>query len=227
MIVTGESRYTYNLKADGSIESFPLQMGNGWYTVCVLENSEGNEYRYLFIKTVNAAINNENDVYLNSIQNINWNYEMEAIKKASELFSGLDAQEQKIKAVYDFITEKIRYDYEKMRNVDTSYVPDIDNTLQAKEYATIMLHFCCHAKKRQCSCKAGEERIPGRFRYLPRMERSTGEQQEVDDYRYYYRCRLAIKPGRGMYKTVNSITRLMSISNLAKDYKYLLCNNIL
>ncbi|NLN86806.1 MAG: hypothetical protein GX133_04250, partial [Syntrophomonadaceae bacterium] len=47
IIQKDSQKYTYDLRADGSQQSFPLQMGNGDYQVSVLQNTQGTEYRCL------------------------------------------------------------------------------------------------------------------------------------------------------------------------------------
>jgi transglutaminase-like putative cysteine protease len=133
MILRGEDRYIYNLDADGYYESFPLQMGNGEYKIYVLENLEGTKYRYISAESIDVQISNPNDVFLNSIQNIDWDYKMNAIKMADKLFAGLYTNEQKIKAAYDFIVKNIKYDYDKIKTLATTYVPDIDSTIDVKK----------------------------------------------------------------------------------------------
>ncbi len=132
MIEKGDSRYTYNLAGDGSLETFPLQSGNGEYTVSVMENTEGSKYRYIMTEKVNVKAKDSNSAYLNSIQMINWNSNMAAIKKAKDLTSGVSSHEAKLKKIYNYVVSNIRYDYDKLANLPSTYVPVIDNTYKSK-----------------------------------------------------------------------------------------------
>lgn len=120
---------TYNLKSDGTQESFPLQMGDGGYKVSVLENVEGNKYRYVSTENVNLDLENDNQVYLESVQNVNWDYNSAAIKKAHELTKGLTTDKQKISAIYKYLAGNVTYDYDKLATLKYDYLPDIDRTV--------------------------------------------------------------------------------------------------
>lgn len=126
MVAKGSVKYTYDLKANGA---FPLQSGNGDYTVSVLENVSGNQYSLVTSETVNLTANNANSVYLQSIDMINWNGNMAAMKKAKELTKGLKTDKEKATAIYNFVTNKVKYDNNKAATVATGYVPSVDSTL--------------------------------------------------------------------------------------------------
>jgi hypothetical protein len=126
------TRYTYNLKGDNSLETFPLQSGNGEYKISIMENTEGKRYRYILTETVSVNVGNANAAYLNSIQMINWNRDMAAIKKASELTSGVSSEEEKVKKIYSYIISNIRYDSSKLNNLSSTYLPVIDETFQSR-----------------------------------------------------------------------------------------------
>lgn len=121
---------TYDLRNDGITEYYPLQMGEGSYKVSVLENVSGTKYKYIEIKTIDLKLDDANDVYLASIQNINWNNDMKAIKKACELTEGLGTEREKINAIYEYLISNIKYDYDKLNTLKSGYLPDIDDTFE-------------------------------------------------------------------------------------------------
>jgi transglutaminase-like putative cysteine protease len=124
------TRYTYDLKGDNSLESFPLQSGNGDYTIGILENTEGKRYRYLLTKTVSVHAN-ANAAYLNSVQMIHWDPDMAAIKKAAELTSGVSREEEKVEKIHHFVVSNIRFHYSKLNNLPSTYLPVIDDTFRS------------------------------------------------------------------------------------------------
>ncbi len=85
MIAKGQTNYTYNLTAGKTGEKFPLQLGNGEYTISVLENTAGNKYKLVKKETITLSLKDGKAVYLNSIQNIEWTSASSAIIKAKEL----------------------------------------------------------------------------------------------------------------------------------------------
>lgn len=131
MITKGTTSYTYDLAAKGTEEFFPLQLGNGSYKISVLENTTGNKYKAVYTKTVDVAVKNAGDVYLNSTQNVNWASADVATAKAAELTKSLKTDEAKVAAIYDYIVEAIAYDYELAGTVTAGYIPDVDSVLAA------------------------------------------------------------------------------------------------
>lgn len=131
MVEKSGKRYTYNLNNDGIEESFSLQMGNGEYKVSVLENIGGDKYKYISSENVTLNLSDANEVYLTSVQNINWDNENTAIKKAQELVKGLTNDQDRIKAIYDYIVGNFSYDYAKLNNLKSDYLPDIDLTVNS------------------------------------------------------------------------------------------------
>lgn len=127
MIQKGENKYTYNL--DNQKEDFSLQMGNGNYTINLLENTEGNKYKVVYKDTVVLSMKEENNAFLGSVQMIKWDASMKAIKKAEELVKGAKSDEEKVEKIYQYIVNNIEYDYAKISQLTSDYLPEIDNTL--------------------------------------------------------------------------------------------------
>lgn len=136
MIVKGTEKYAYNLQNLDRVVYFPLQMGNGSYSVKVYENTEGNKYRALTGKDVNVTLSDANAVYLQSVQEIDWDEQKKAIKISQKLIQDQEkelgrklTEDEKAKVLYQYIIEKIVYDYEKIKRIDTTYLPNIDDTV--------------------------------------------------------------------------------------------------
>jgi len=128
-----DKTYDYDLFGRENFEYFPLQMGNGNYQVSVFENITGTRYRQVKNKSFKAEIKNPLDVFLATIQTVNWNPDMKVIKKAAELTKGLKTDKEKITAIYNFVVDYFSYDYDKVKNVPTTYVPDIEEIYKIKK----------------------------------------------------------------------------------------------
>mgnify|MGYP001593871855 FL=1 len=128
MISKDNKKYSYNLN-NQSIQ-IPLQLGNGQYNVFILENIEGNKYKVLSKENIKLQLQDQNKVYLQSIQLINWNNDMNAIKKAKELTQYCKDDEEKVMAIYNYVINNIDYDYNKAKTVKTGYVPCIDEVIK-------------------------------------------------------------------------------------------------
>ena len=129
MVTKDGTSYTYDLKNNGTEESFPLQLGSGTYKIAVLENTTGNKYKSVYSATKDVVLADANAVYLNSTQNVNWAAAPEVVAKAKELTAGLNTDEAKVKAIYDYIIGSVTYDYELAANVATGYIPNLSQVL--------------------------------------------------------------------------------------------------
>ena len=125
----------YNLAGDGSIEDFPLQYGDGAYTARIMENIEDDEYLIVESKSFDVVLSSENDVYLNSVQNIDWNYDMIPIEDVRYIIvqSLLAAPEDTLyfsctEDLYDYVINHIDYDNDKVLDLLYDYLPDIEQT---------------------------------------------------------------------------------------------------
>ncbi len=125
----------YNLKADGSIEDFSLQFGSGEYTARIMQNLKDDQYVALETKTFTVTLHDDASVYLNSIQNVDWDYEMQPIKDvkniiAPSLIKAPDSELLPLSTddLYMYICENITYDNNKIYDLEYDYTPDIEQT---------------------------------------------------------------------------------------------------
>lgn len=136
MIKKDSNNYIYSLKNDGTQETFSLQMGNGNYNILIFENIQGNTYLPVYNTTVSLNMTDDKKIYLNSIQNINWNVLMMSIKKANDLTKGLKSDDDKIDELYGYMVHNFKYDFDKWKNINSypnPYIPVIDQTYQDKK----------------------------------------------------------------------------------------------
>jgi transglutaminase-like putative cysteine protease len=128
MVEKGATKYYYDLKSEK--DTFPLQMGNGEYTVAILENTSGTSYKVLEKKSFKAEISEENSVYLNSTQPITWDEDMEAVKLAALLTEDMEDSEKIVQTLFDYTVNNIDYDYSKVDKLNSDYFPDVDTILE-------------------------------------------------------------------------------------------------
>ncbi|MBF7095527.1 transglutaminase-like domain-containing protein [Alkalibacter mobilis] len=121
----------YNYLDNGKYEIFPLQFGNGNYEITLLENTTGKSYKVLERFDIRMEIEDENLVYLNSVQSVDWNYEDSSTKLALQLTEGMKSESEKFMAIYDYIVNNIQYDYDKIEALEYSYLPDNDAIMDA------------------------------------------------------------------------------------------------
>ena len=138
-VISGDETIVYNLKGDGSNEDFSLQFGNGRYTARIMQNAQGDEYFAVKAKSFDVKMADENDAFLNSIQNVFWNYEMPPIKDVRKIVAGAFAGPEKdlryscVRYLYAYIVKHIKYDSDKLKNLSFDYVPDIVQTYEREK----------------------------------------------------------------------------------------------
>lgn len=133
MIENGSERVFYSLLSDRTEESFPLNMGDGQYKISILEQVSGNQYRSIKTETLQVSLKDSTSLYLGSVQEIRWNEDMEAIKKAAELTEGLTTDLEKVQAIYQYVISNVSYEYAKIPTLTSSYLPDVDQTFYSNQ----------------------------------------------------------------------------------------------
>ncbi len=138
-----DKKYNYNIFDNDEV--FPLQMGSGNYKVTVYKRKSGNRYTSVMTESANLDLK-ENQVYLQSVQVIDWNDKCKAIKLAKELSLDKTQDEERFREIYAQIIETIKYDdyatmNKKARN--TRYLPVLDTTIDKKrgicyDYSSLM-----------------------------------------------------------------------------------------
>lgn len=127
-----ETKYNYDLNNEGNAEVFPLQLGNGAYTIKVLEQTEGTMYLPIVTQEIQVTLKTEFEPFLRPSQYSNYNADSLSAQKGRELASGCASDVEIVSKVYEYIKENIKYDAPKAEVVtqQTDYLPDPDETLQ-------------------------------------------------------------------------------------------------
>lgn len=129
MVEKGNDKYYYSL--NNAKEEIPVQLGDGSYLVKVLKRIEGNNYKV--VEKSNLSIKNSSvEVFLSSSQPVYWDGIKSITELAKELTKGSKSDKEKIEAVYQYIITNIKYDNNKINNISTDYVPDLEKVLKDK-----------------------------------------------------------------------------------------------
>lgn len=159
-IKNGDSTtYTYNLNNKGDFETFPLSDGDGEYSVKVFENVKDTKYAQAQSVKLKVKLRDEFLPFLYSNQYVNWTSDSEAAKKAAELTKNSKDDFEKVKAIFDYVTTNIKYDYEFAKKVKSTnlsgYIPTVDTTMSTQkgiclDYAALM---CAQLRSQNVPCK--------------------------------------------------------------------------
>lgn len=134
--------YTYTL-AIGSYEAFPLSGGDGSYHLDVLEHAYDDMYALSFSQDISVTLNDEFKPFLYPNQYVWFTQDYEAVKYASKLSDSSSNDLDYVEQVYNYVIGSIKYDEELAENVESGYLPNIDNTMKTKkgicfDYASLM-----------------------------------------------------------------------------------------
>lgn len=143
LITPDEVRYTYDLPASADWMALPLTAGNGTYTLDVREHVGDELYSNLYQEAVEVNLEDEFGPFLYPNQYTWFSTDTQAVKKASELTKGCDNGLDAVTQIYNYVIETIEYDYDKAENVQSGYLPDVDETLNSQkgicfDYAALM-----------------------------------------------------------------------------------------
>ncbi|HHV13542.1 MAG TPA: transglutaminase domain-containing protein [Clostridiales bacterium] len=124
-VTKGGKSYYYDLKKGKNNIDIPLTMGNGTYSIRIFKNVTGNKYSVLESQEFELELQNEDDVYLHPNVIVNYDMDYAAVIKAGQLTKNCKTEEEKVKAVYNFVVKNFNYDYDKLGDIQSGYIPDI------------------------------------------------------------------------------------------------------
>ncbi len=126
-------QYTYDLSGNTVYTVYPLQMGAGTYDVAVYENVEGTSYAQIFGTSISVPDSAQDTVFVYPHQLVWYTNESPAVLLSFDICDGLTSDEDKVEAIYDYVTRYLSYDKEKAQNVQAGYIPDIEQILKDRK----------------------------------------------------------------------------------------------
>lgn len=116
----------YDLNNDGDYEVFPLQFGDGKYTVVLFKQEKGKMYKDIGTVSLNIKIEDRFTAFLHPNQYVNYDDETPCVVTAGEICEGMTDQEQIYKTICNYIKGHFVYDFIKSVSVKSGVLPDID-----------------------------------------------------------------------------------------------------
>lgn len=126
----GETPEFYDYDRFAEFEAYGITGGEGTYQIGIYQNTTGNSYRSLAMKTVVVEDVDPLAPYLTSVQNVRWEESDKAATLAAALTEGIENDWGKVQAIHQYIIENITYDYEKAKTVAAGYLPDNAATIE-------------------------------------------------------------------------------------------------
>ncbi len=129
-ISTDEQTYYYDLPGGDAYSVFPLQMGDGVYTVRVMEQVENDLYAMRFGTDIDVRLGDETLPFLYPNQYVWYDTTTKTVQKAAELAEGLSSDAEIAKQFYRFVVQHMTYDNQKAVTVEKGYLPNVDEALE-------------------------------------------------------------------------------------------------
>ena len=135
--------YKYFIERTKEPTYFPLTSGNGTYQISVYENVQDDEYSVLMMDSFEVKLKNKFLPFLYPNQYVEFTSKTKAVKEAKKLAKDSKDDLAIVKAVYNYVVKNVKYDDEKAQNVQSGYLPSVDETLKTKkgicfDYAALM-----------------------------------------------------------------------------------------
>ena len=129
-------------------ETFPLQMGDGTYSISILENTEGDDYAILSSQDIEVQLESDKICYLYPNQTVNYNLESSIVNVSFDLVKGDKDDLTRIYHLYDYVIKTLKYDDAKAEASNDKYIlPDLEEALKTKkgicyDYAALLAALC-------------------------------------------------------------------------------------
>ena len=155
VLVKGPSTtYNYNL-TPGDWTVFPLSDGNGSYQVGVYINIADTRYAVVLTADFSVQLKDEFAPFLRPNQYVDYSEASVTVLRAMEITRELEEPLDKVAAIYDYVITNLHYDTEKANSVQSGYLPNLDQILEAGtgicfDYAAIMTAML---RSQQIPCK--------------------------------------------------------------------------
>jgi len=128
-IATSAQTYYYDLPGGEAYSVYPLQMGDGAYTVRVMEQVEDDLYALRYGVEIDVKLADETIPFLYPNQYVWYDANSATVQKARELARGMTDQAEIAKAFYKFVVKHMTYDNELAKTVEKGYLPSADASL--------------------------------------------------------------------------------------------------
>ena len=122
---------TYDLNGEGESEVFPLQLGDGEYTVTLYENVKKKSYALAGTVQLTVELSDEDSPFLYPNQYVHYTELSPMVEAMKALLTEKEGKEA-LEAVQDFMESEFAYDYIRSLTVQPGELPDADACFEAR-----------------------------------------------------------------------------------------------
>lgn len=132
LLITKDGQsYNYDMPQTGEPIIAPLNMGDGAYSIRIMQNTTGSNYVEVASVDASVSLATPFEPYLHPNLFCDYTPESACVKKAFELAKDAQNQGDVVRSIYEWMTQTITYDSAKAAELSntTGYVPSPDDTL--------------------------------------------------------------------------------------------------
>ena len=123
------SDYNYDLNNAGNWETYPLTLGNGTYTVKLLEHIEGERYAIRDAYPLELTLADPLSPVRRPHQIVSYTPGGPAAARAGPVAARGENDLARVELLFDYVVDHVSYDYGKSAAVAPGYLPDVEKTL--------------------------------------------------------------------------------------------------
>lgn len=143
MQLTGPDNITYTYNINNDPACIAATSGNGSYLIRVFEHISGKNYSVAFSDNFDVTLADEFKPFLYPNMYVNYSRNSKAVSIANELSGKTSSDLETVSSIYHYVTDNISYDENRAANVESTYLPVIDDVLNSKkgicfDYAALM-----------------------------------------------------------------------------------------
>lgn len=128
-VACGEMSYNYDVDNTGTTAVIPMNMGDGVYTLRLMEHIGDNRYACCWSGDVAVELEDEFQCFLRPSVMVKYTEGSDCVAKAKELAASCETDTDVASAIYKYLVRHISYDSDKASSVQSGYLPDPDETL--------------------------------------------------------------------------------------------------
>lgn len=129
-IYCNDKLYLYNIATTET--NLPLQLGDGEYRILIRDYIE-RTYQVVAEETLIISGLSEKEVYINSIQMIDYNNNKNIIDEINLLFTDAKNDKEKCEILYNHIISNYSYSHKKAETIKSGYLPDLHEFTKSKK----------------------------------------------------------------------------------------------
>lgn len=133
IVSLGRASQNYEI-SDTLYQTYPLNFGDGTYTIQICEHIQGESYKILDTVYLDVALESPELPYLYPNQVVDYNKNTLCVAKSFELVQNAFNDLERVQAINTWVDKHISYDFKKAKDVKGKYVlPILDDTFKSKK----------------------------------------------------------------------------------------------